>query len=36
MPDMTLAPGAVPRPLPSAFAVGYDAIPMTFTPGPRA
>jgi len=36
MPDMTLAPGAEPHPLPSAFAVGYDAIPMTFTPGPRA
>jgi cytochrome P450 family 142 subfamily A polypeptide 1 len=32
MPDMDLAPGVKPRRLPSAFAVGYDSIPMTFTP----
>jgi len=32
MPDMGLPPGAAPRRLPSAFAVGYDSIPMTFTP----
>ena len=32
LPDLTLAPGAEPRRVPSAFAVGYDAIPMVFTP----
>jgi cholest-4-en-3-one 26-monooxygenase len=33
IPDLTLADGAAPRRVPSAFAVGYDAIPMTFSPG---
>jgi cytochrome P450 family 142 subfamily A polypeptide 1 len=32
MPDMNVAHGAELRRLPSAFAVGYDRIPMTFTP----
>ncbi len=32
MPDLALAPGAEPHRVPSAFAVGYDAIPMVFTP----
>jgi cytochrome P450 family 142 subfamily A polypeptide 1 len=32
MPDLALARGAEPRRVPSAFAVGYDAIPMVFTP----
>ena len=32
MPDLELAPGAEPRRLPSAFAVGYASLPMTFTP----
>jgi cytochrome P450 len=32
IPDLRLAPGAEPRRLPSAFAVGYDAIPVEFSP----
>jgi cholest-4-en-3-one 26-monooxygenase len=32
IPDLEPADGAAPRRLPSAFAVGYDAIPMRFTP----
>jgi cytochrome P450 family 142 subfamily A polypeptide 1 len=32
IPDWRLAPGAEPRLLPSAFACGYDAIPIEFTP----
>lgn len=33
IPDMTLASGAEPRRVPSAFACAYDAIPVEFTPG---
>ena len=32
IPDWRIAPGAEPRILPSAFARGYDAIPIEFTP----
>jgi len=32
MPDLELAPGAEPGRLPSAFAVGYGSLPMTFSP----
>jgi cytochrome P450 family 142 subfamily A polypeptide 1 len=32
IPDMRLVPGAEPRRLPSAFAVGYDTIPVEFAP----
>jgi cytochrome P450 family 142 subfamily A polypeptide 1 len=32
IPDWRLAPGAEPRVLPSAFARGYDAVPIEFTP----
>jgi cytochrome P450 family 142 subfamily A polypeptide 1 len=32
IPDWRLAPGAEPRIVPSAFARGYDAIPIEFTP----
>jgi cytochrome P450 family 142 subfamily A polypeptide 1 len=32
MPDLEPVPGSEPRRLPSAFAVGYGSIPMTFTP----
>jgi cytochrome P450 family 142 subfamily A polypeptide 1 len=34
IPELRLAPGATPRRLPSAFAVGYDAIPVEFDPVP--
>jgi len=32
IPDWRIAPGAEPRILPSAFARGYDTIPIEFTP----
>ncbi|MFA5885890.1 MAG: cytochrome P450 [Acidimicrobiia bacterium] len=32
IPDWRLAPGAEPKVLPSAFARGYDAVPIQFTP----
>ena len=35
LPDMRLAAGAEPRRSPAAFAVGYDAIPVEFTPAPE-
>ena len=33
IPDWRIAPGAEPRILPSAFARGYDEVPIEFTPG---
>lgn len=36
LPDLEPKPGFEPRRLPSAFACGYEALPMTFTAGDRA